>query len=156
MTPLSQLGTRLHDAGIPIHGVSGDPKSGYTVDYTDDATDQQKTDGDAIAANFTPTPDPNWRSLKAALITPGNSLYESVRDKMAATKCLRCADQFQSLKMLVADPALWNEAALGFSINTLASSLSGAGQPLSPSDINGWNTLMSSNDFPANCQLPTE
>lgn len=151
--------TQLHQAiaqVAPIDGVARLQEGGHRIDFKVEATADQRSEAEAIAASFTPTPEPNWQSLKSIFISPGNLLYESVRDKMAASGCLKCADQFGSLKMLIADPALWNVDALSFGINTLSASLTEAGHPLSASDINEWNTLLSAWDFPASCQLPTE
>lgn len=48
------LDQQLNDAGIPIDGVSGGPP--WRIDYKAEATPEQRTQGDAIAAAFVPDP----------------------------------------------------------------------------------------------------
>ena len=60
-----RLDEALRAAGIPIHGVQNNGGV-FTVDYTDAATAQQRTDGAAIVAAFDASPEATaaWQLAK--------------------------------------------------------------------------------------------
>lgn len=62
--PVQVLGDKLHAAGIPIYGVSDNGDGTFRVDYAPEATEAQKTQGEAIAASFEAETDTAWVNIR--------------------------------------------------------------------------------------------
>lgn len=152
---LSQLHDQIREAGIPIVGIGYNPDMSYRFDFPANysPSGEELAECEAIAQSFTPSPIPQWDEFLSAFSLPGNTLYASVATKVAAAGFL-AQDHWANFKLLLATEAQRSPVTLTASINYLAQLLASAGQALSQTDIEGWNALMNSYDFPASCQLP--
>lgn len=112
--------------------------------------------------NPTPPPDPtppDWTGLLTWFLQPGNTLYDSARDKAIATADFICLDRFSNLKLLITNPALWTEPGLANAIYQLAiapdgHSLAALGQGLSVAEIDLWNGQIDAAGLNPICKLP--
>lgn len=149
---LNQLHQRLEHAGIPIHGVSQTKGEECQVLFREEATPEQRSLAEQIVQDFQPVPDPNWLKLTTEFQFPGNPLYASVLDKIAAAGFV-AQDHWQNFKLLLSTPNLQSVEAIAVAIAHLDRLLIDAGHGMDSQDKAGWNQLMEECDFPIECQL---
>ena len=131
----------------PIVGVSGDGR----IDFLPEATPEQRAEAQAIFDNWVDPPQPQWDAFLADFKTPGsNTLYASVVGKVGSAGFV-VQDHWRNFVDVVNAHDI---ETLPGAIAYLAQLLSDAGQPLSTSDIDAWNTYMETYDFPDSCKLP--
>jgi len=137
-------------AVCPIAGVSEAGSENIRIDFLPEATAEQHAAAQEILDNWVDPLDPLWDEFLADFKTPGaNTLYGSVVAKVAAAGFV-VQDHWRNFVDAVNNHDV---QTLPGAIAYLAQLLSDAGQPLSTSDIDGWNTYMETYDFPDSCKL---
>ncbi len=148
---LIQLHDQIAAAGIPINGVSAG-EDGYSIDFQEEATEEQRQAALAIVENFAPTFPPDWHKLVSEFQFPGNPLYSAVLGQVAAAG-YAAQDHWNNVKTVLSTPQLQSVQTLAAAIAHLDWLLSEAGHPLSGETRAGWNNLLTDCHFPKTCFL---
>lgn len=137
MSPLNELYELLSAQYPAIVGLSGSVEDGWRIDW-EGTPDQADVDAaQAIANAFTPTPDPDWKAFRSALVA--NTTWARVlnTNPSAAAAVVAAMWQVGQDPSVIADvKTLWD------------ATLPLVDPALSPQEIDGLNSIAQAHNIP--------